>query len=178
LPNRPDDLDIVSVKSLPINPALQPKGLSIVRCIDGNRIQARMIIVETEPDEAPPMRTKKESNAAESKALAVLLRLSGIEGTPTDEDKLIKAFAKQSKGMEPGTSKADICRALARMELETARNNPDGCPWLNKKKAHTIANGQNFTKADIERHAGTLKRRLNRAAATPAPKTKRANRRK
>ena len=124
---------------------------------------------------------KNETTGAATLAARVefLLRLTEIDGKATANDKLLKAYAGQRKAMPEGTTKIDVCRDLARTEYQAARRNPKACPWLCSDKANAVhkavvGEGNPFTEADIEQHAKTLKRRLDRAIETHSPKAKRA----
>lgn len=150
----------------------------------GNRMVAEDARRQTEAADVPFLLAAKpgaKGTAQKTKAplpgdrvdpYAFLWRLSGVEGAPTAADKLIKAYARQRSSMQKNTEKIDVCRKLAHMEYETARKNPNDCPWLERDKANAVnkaavSGREAFTKADVERHAQTLKKRLNRTTKTP-----------
>lgn len=118
-----------------------------------------------------------ENQTAETQSsspeFAMLGRLSGVKGTPTADDKLIKAYIAQRDGVPDGTPKIEVLRAISRNELTTVACDPNKRVWLSRKAALTVnkakVGGHDPDKNMINKHARTLERRLNRALADMRP---------
>ena len=81
-------------------------------------------------------------------------------------ESLMRAFMNLSAEM-PDSSKINVFRKLAELELRTAKTTPDECTWLNRadrQRVHknAVSGRPAFCKKDVETFAGTLQRRYNR----------------
>ena len=114
-PARPDALDIISIEALKIDPAQQPAGLSSVRCAGGKFLQARMII-EDAPPEIEPEGTRELTIAAAWVG-------SRMKPGKKPTDTLFEAYAKER---EKHATEQDTFKALAEMDIATARENGNG----------------------------------------------------
>ena len=92
-----------------------------------------------------------------------VLKVSGMDGKPSNADTLIDEVRKRRRD---GDTLIGVCREIAAEDYMTACKT-GAARWLRKAVAVAVNNacvrGDNPSKADVRRHADTLRRRYDRA---------------